>query len=173
MNSKKKKLSESVSKTFPKRRFLLYVGLNRTTFRRRKNVTFVLMIFFLPQRRNLSFYKRANWPLCPWFTLNTLLTIHELTSISMIKFPTRNLNKPNGPGDPGRAWWIIERPALPHKFAVYFSKVSLLCVSHPGRPRQCSLSHFHILEFLELFLTTLIQSLRPEMEFRMLEVKSY
>ena len=69
-----------MSKTFPKRRFLLYVGLNRTTFRRRKNVTFVLMIFFLPQRRNLSFYKRANWPLCPWFTLNTLLTIHELTS---------------------------------------------------------------------------------------------
>ena len=52
---------------------------------------------------------------------------------------------------------------------MYFSKVSLLCVSHPGRPRQCSLSHFHILEFLELFLTTLIQSLRPEMEFRMLE----
>ena len=42
----------------------------------------------------------------------------------------------------------------------------LLCVYPPGRSRKYCLSHFHILEFLEPFLTTLIQSSRPEMEFR-------
>ena len=63
----------------------------------------------------------------------------------------------------------LSSAALPQKFTLYFSKVSLLCVSHPAGSRYNGLSHLHILEFGELFLTTLIQSLRPEMEFRMLE----
>ena len=75
-----------------------------------------------------------------------------------IMFPTRtrNLNKPNRPGELGRAWWIIERSLI------FF----LLCVYPPGRSRKYVLSHFQIFEFLELFLMTSIQNLRPEIEFR-------